>query len=107
MSNAKNSSSSELTPKEKRLARMKRILAWAGIILLAVIYLATGILGFFGSPATKNLFKAAIVCTVVVPVTLYAMLMIARILGGASQDDPQDSQVHRKQAENDKKQDAS
>lgn len=73
--------------KDLRLKRMKRILAWAGIILLAVIYLATGILGFFGSPATKGLFKACIVCTVVVPVTLYAMLMLARLLGHDDEKD--------------------
>ena len=77
-----------LSGKEKRLLRMKRILAWAGIILLAVIYLATGILGFFGSPATKGLFIACLVCTVVVPVTLYAMLMLARLL---SRDNEKDS----------------
>ena len=75
-----------MTAKEKRFVRLRRIFAWAGIILLAVIYLATGILGFFGSPATKGLFKACIVCTVVVPVTLYAILLLARLLGHDDDD---------------------
>lgn len=60
--------------------RLKKILAWAGIILLAGIYLTTFILGFFGSPATADLLKASIVCTVVVPVLMYAMLLLARVL---------------------------
>ncbi len=83
----KNNKDLTASRQEQRLKKLKRIFAWAGIILLAVIYLATGILGFFGSPATKGLFIACVVCTVVVPVTLYAMLMLARILGRRDEND--------------------
>ncbi len=63
-----------------KIKRMKRILAVAGLILLGVIYLATFILGLTGSAQTKDLLMACVVCTVVVPVLMYAMLMITRIL---------------------------
>lgn len=63
-----------------KIKTMKRIMAWAGIIILAAIYIATGILGFLGSPATAGAFKACIVLTVVVPVLMYAMIRIAKIL---------------------------
>ena len=69
-----------------RIEKMKKIMAWAGLILLAAIYIATGILGFFGSPATAGAFKACIVLTIVVPVLLYAMIRIAKILSREDED---------------------
>lgn len=60
--------------------RIRKILAWAGIILLAALYLTTFFLGIFGSPRTTDLLKACVVLTVVVPVLLYAMMMLAKIL---------------------------
>ena len=65
---------------KKSIKRIKRILAWAGILLLAALYLVTFILGITGSPATRDLLMACVICTVIVPVLIYAMMMIARIL---------------------------
>ena len=75
----------------KRLEKMKKIAAWCGIVLLAGLYLATVILGLLGSESTKSLLMACIVCTVVVPVLLYAMILMAKVLGGkdAPADQPQ------------------
>ena len=69
-----------------KIKRMKRILAVAGLLLLAVIYLATFILGLTGKAETKDLLMACIVCTVIVPVLMYAMMMVAKIL--SREDDP-------------------
>ena len=66
--------------------RMRKIAAWAGLILLAVLILATFILGVFGGPETHNLFMACAVCTVVVPVLMYAMMLIARMLRQGSEE---------------------
>lgn len=58
----------------------QRAVAWVGIILLLGIYLVTFLLGIFGSEATKDMFMACLVCSVVIPCLMYAMLLIARIL---------------------------
>jgi hypothetical protein len=58
----------------------KRILALAGVIIILGLYLVTFFLGIFGSPNTRNWLMAAVVMTVVVPVLIYAMLLVARVL---------------------------
>lgn len=63
--------------------KLKRIFAWAGIVLLLGMYLVTFLLGILGNEATKDMLLASIACTVILPVLLYAMLLIARLLGGS------------------------
>lgn len=63
--------------------KMKRIMAWAGILLLAAIYLVTFLVGLMGKADAKDLLMGCILSTVLVPVVLYAMLMTARHLRGA------------------------
>ena len=70
-----------------KVKRMKRILAIAGLILLAAVYLTTFILGFTGAAETKDLLMACIICTVIIPVLMYAMLMITRILSREDESD--------------------
>ncbi len=62
-------------------------MAWAGLIILAFIYLTTFIVGIFGSPATADLFKACIILTVVVPVLFWAMIRIAVWLEGRNEQE--------------------
>ena len=71
-----------------KIKTMKKIMAWAGLIIHAAIYLATGILGFFGSPATAGAVQACIVLTIVVPVLMFAMIRIAKILSHKDDEDP-------------------
>ena len=66
----------------KKIERMKKIAAWAGIVLLAGIYLITFVLGITGNAQTKDLLMACVICTVLVPVLMYAMIMITRTLSG-------------------------
>ncbi|MCI8334088.1 MAG: hypothetical protein HFH25_05850 [Lachnospiraceae bacterium] len=60
--------------------KMKRILALAGAVLLAGLYLITLILAFADPTASKDWLKASVVCTVVIPIFLYAYLLIYRYL---------------------------
>ena len=62
------------------LDKMKRILALAGSVLLAGLYLITLILAFADPTASKDWLKASVVCTVVIPIFLYAYLLIYRYL---------------------------
>ena len=62
------------------LDKMKRILALAGAVLLAGLYLITLILAFADPTASKDWLKASVVCTVVIPIFLYAYLLIYRYL---------------------------
>ncbi len=60
---------------------LKRILAMAGVILVAGIWLSTVIIGFTGK--NQDLLMAFIVLSVLVPVLIYAMLLIGRVVSGS------------------------
>lgn len=73
------------------MKNLKRIMAWIGIFLLAALYLITFFLGIAGSEATRGLFMACIICTVVLPCLMYAMILLAKVLGNPkplSEDTP-------------------
>ena len=67
-----------------RVRRMKKIAAWAGIIILAVVYLTTFIVGITGAGNTPDLLIACLACTVLVPVVMYAMILAAKRLSKQS-----------------------
>lgn len=60
--------------------KVKRILALCGALLLATLYLITLVLAFIDPTEAKNWLKAAVVCTVIIPVFLYAYILIYRYL---------------------------
>lgn len=62
------------------MERMKRIICLIGVIFLLGLYLTTLISAFFTTPATAGLFKACIFSTIVIPILLYAYLLIYRVL---------------------------
>ncbi|MCD7841372.1 MAG: hypothetical protein LUG56_02770 [Lachnospiraceae bacterium] len=70
------------------MQRIKRIAAMIGVILLVGMYVATLILSLSSSPQAQNLLMASIVCTVVVPVLIYAMELVARVLGPSDKEEP-------------------
>lgn len=78
------------------MKKLKRIFAWIGIILLLGMYLVTFLLGVMGNEATKDMLLASIACTVFVPVLLYAIIMLARLLGGPGKDAGEPEQTIRK-----------
>jgi len=63
-------------PRRKRTFRQN--LALFGVILLVLMYLITFISAFFKSEAAQALFRASIACTILVPIFLYAFLMVAK-----------------------------
>ena len=67
------------------MKKVRRILALIGAILLVGMYLATMLLAIFGNADSKGWLMASIVMTVLIPVLLYAMQLIARVFSGKNQ----------------------
>ena len=59
---------------------MKKILAWIAIILLVLLYLSTLICVLINSPLSMSLFKASVALTILIPVLIYGILLIRRVL---------------------------
>ena len=60
--------------------KLKRILALMGVVLLVGMYLLTLIFAFIDPTEGKIWLKASIVCTIFIPVFIYACIMLARYL---------------------------
>lgn len=60
--------------------KCKRILALIGVMLLVGMYLLTLVFAFIDPTEGKNWLKASIVCTIFIPVFIYACIMLARYL---------------------------
>jgi len=60
--------------------KLKRILALAAVILLLGLYAATFIFALGKSEHAGALFRASLVCTVLIPIFCYAMLLVFRLL---------------------------
>ncbi len=60
--------------------KLKRILALLGVILILAMYGSTMVFALMDSPNAGNMLMASIYCTIVVPVFLYAVSLVTRIL---------------------------
>lgn len=62
--------------------KIRRILALVGVILIAGLYIATFVLAVVvnSSELTQMLFRAALVSTVMIPVFLYVVIWLHRVL---------------------------
>ena len=49
----------------------KRILALAGVVFLAGLYLVTLVSAIFATPATKEFFRISLLATIIVPLIIY------------------------------------
>lgn len=58
----------------------KQVLAILGIILLVGLYVITFIFALLSSPNAANWFKASLYATIVIPILLYAYLLIYKYL---------------------------
>ncbi len=56
--------------------RLKRILALTTVIIILLLIIATFIAGLFG--ASKRILFALIFCDVVIPISIYALLLISK-----------------------------
>lgn len=59
---------------------MKRILAIIGVALLVGLYISTLIFSMIGSEIATSLFKASIAMTILIPVLLFAFILIYKVL---------------------------
>ncbi|MFA9378586.1 MAG: hypothetical protein ACERKZ_17870 [Lachnotalea sp.] len=56
--------------------KLKRILALIGVALLVSLYVITFIFSLMNSPNATNLFKASFYSTIIVPILLYAYILV-------------------------------
>ena len=56
--------------------KLKRFFAIAGIVLLAGMYVATLIFSIIQGEMAAGLFRASLICTIVVPVFIYIYTML-------------------------------
>ena len=61
------------------MKNIKRILAGVAALLLFGMYIATLVFAFIDHPFAHTLFMASIICTIVIPVLIYAMMLILRL----------------------------
>ncbi len=71
------------------MKKFKRILAWAGIVLLVGMYLATFLLAIFDHSASMSMFRASVGCTILVPVMLYAYTLVYKWTKDRDKEDKQ------------------
>ena len=64
--------------KETKLKKIKRMLAFTGIILLLGLYAATLITSFMASPDANALFIVSLVCTGFIPVAIYIFIWLLK-----------------------------
>lgn len=62
------------------MKKSKRILALAGVFLLLAMYASTLVFALLDHPNAQGMLMASIYCTIVVPVFLYAVLLVAKVL---------------------------
>ncbi len=62
------------------MKQLKRVLAIIGIVLLLGMYVVTMIFAFMKSDFAQAAFRAALGCTILVPIFLYVFLLIARAI---------------------------
>ncbi len=84
------------------MKKARRILAGIGAILLIAMYVMTLVFALIGSPFSRQLLMAAIACTIILPVLLYAFQLVYRVVkrndpdeedasDGSGSDDPSGS----------------
>lgn len=62
---------------------MRRILAWAGILLIAAAFLALIIFTIAGAPS--GLILALLSCLLILPVLFYGLLLFAKLKTGGQE----------------------
>lgn len=62
------------------MKKLQRILALCGALLLAGLYIVTLISAVLATPYSAGLFKACLFSTVFIPIMIYAILLVYRVL---------------------------
>ena len=66
---------------------IKRLLAAAGVVLLAALYLITLICAIFDMSMGMVMFKASVMCTILAPILLWGYMVIYRIAKGKNEQE--------------------
>ena len=61
------------------MKKVKRILALAGAMLLFALYASTLIFAFIDSDVSLTFLRASIACTIILPVLIYAYILVYRV----------------------------
>lgn len=70
------------------MKKTKRILALAGVVLLVGMYASTLVFALMKHENASNMLMASIVCTVLIPVLLYAYTLMYRVLDHRKNSEP-------------------
>ena len=70
------------------MQKLKRIFALIGAVLLVILYACTLVFALIGSSWADMMLKASIAATILIPVLLYGMILMARVL--KKDEDPSD-----------------
>ena len=73
------------------MKQVKRILAVMGVVLLVLMYLVTLLSAVFDVGSSMDLFRAWVVCSVLVPILLWGYLVIYRIAKGKDEKELQET----------------
>lgn len=84
------------------MKKLKRILAWIGVILLLSLYIITFIVSFIKPAVTSGLLMACIFTTIALPCLLYAFQLIYRVLKNSRTNDVSE---HKEQPRTPKRED--
>lgn len=63
----------------KKKISPKQIVAIAGVVLLAGMYVTSLVLAIIGSPMALNLLRMSFLATIIVPILIYVILMFYRL----------------------------
>lgn len=77
------------------MKKTKRILALAGAVLLVCMYICTLVFALIDSPAATGFFRASVAATILIPVLLYAYILVARLLKGSGSEESADHNTDR------------
>ena len=72
---------------KKIMEKGKRILAFAGVIILAVLYVVTFVSAILATPAANEIFKVSPLATLVIPIVIYAYLLVYRLIFGGKKNE--------------------
>ena len=78
------------------MKKLKRILAMLGVVLLVGLYLATAVSAILVTPATKDLFFASLIATLMIPILLYVLILIGGLLGKGRDNTPEQEEESEK-----------
>lgn len=73
------------------MKQIRRIIAIIGAALLAILYLITLMCAIFDTSSGMFLFKASVMCTVLVPILIWGYTVIYRLAKGKDEQELQET----------------